>query len=756
MSGKALLFACCALVLGMAAGLRAELRPEELPSWHEAPADYLGKIQWGLRGDRKKADECPELKPFLAELPDNPAVLKITGIIPGGTGEAEGLKAGDIILYVNGGPGGGEIPSVDDLAMRVWSPGDGDGTIRDLNVHYANYYHTARDKYQDADGAGEFQAFIPDWWPQLCGILQEKNLAADLQDTLQRLVNVDTLPDCYRMPLYRYLTRNPFKIEAVADSAIGRLRWTGGAADAAGYLPPLLRAADYLRQFAEPAALADAPSMAGDFTTLDEAMDRIEAILARAGELQKQAFTAISQEEQAFVLANRERLLASFVRHHMISYEPDIQAIRDYVRLLETMAKTDYRPLYAQAALAASLASRPFLDKLVRVAGPRLGEPIIASRETPYGRIIIAGIGDNRHWDNAAVLFDLGGDDLYLNNQGASVPGAIPTAVLIDVSGNDRYDNTDNFSQGCGDFGVGLLIDCAGDDQYTGIQTVQGACFGGIGILADEGGNDTYRAIYCSQGFALFGAAILRDQAGNDRYEGHMATQAVGSTCGVGILDDLSGDDSYYCKGSHQTSYQTRGHFEGWGQGIGVGFRPYASGGVGLLADWSGRDRMEGGTFTQGGGYYYGVGMLFNGGHDDDFYLGTRYAQGFCAHQAVGIFVEEGGNDTYRSTHCVTQGLSWDETVVLFDERGGNDDYLPGDGGFSLGATAHNAICIFRDHGGRDTYGAVKPALNAGNSYHGGTCQGLFLDEGGADDAYLGRQNNAVEIEHGHNVFIDK
>ena len=34
------------------------------------------------------------------------------------------------------------------------------------------------------------------------------------------------------------------------------------------------------------------------------------------------------------------------------------------------------------------------------------------------------------------------------------------------------------------------------------------------------------------------------------------------------------------------------------------------SGGVALLYDGGGKDRYEAGNFSQGGGYYFGIGML--------------------------------------------------------------------------------------------------------------------------------------------------
>ncbi|MCL1857570.1 MAG: hypothetical protein FWF84_08060, partial [Kiritimatiellaeota bacterium] len=275
-----------------------------------------------------------------------------------------------------------------------------------------------------------------------------------------------------------------------------------------------------------------------------------------------------------------------------------------------------------------------------------------------------------------------------------------------------------------------------------------------IGALFDHEGDDIYRSIACSQAVAFFGAAILCDYAGNDRYESHQIAQAVGSVKGVAILADMGGNNSFYCKGDRQTSYGTRGHFEGWGQGVGFGVRPYASGGIGILYLGGGTNRLEAGTFAQGGGYYYGLGILYSDGDGDDTYIGTRYAQGFAAHQAAGAFIDVGGNDTYHTRYGVGHGLAWDESVSLFIDEAGDDTYTGG--GFSLGATAMNALCLFHDKGGTDRFLSCKAGLQNGNSYHGGTSLSLFLKDGAGDSVYIDRAPLTTVVEPEHAVFIDR
>jgi hypothetical protein len=273
-------------------------------------------------------------------------------------------------------------------------------------------------------------------------------------------------------------------------------------------------------------------------------------------------------------------------------------------------------------------------------------------------------------------------------------------------------------------------------------------------MLLDEMGEDSYRAHALAQGAALWGVAICADIAGCDRYESHVLSQGVGMPLGTGILCDGEGDDRYYAKGTYRSGYGTPGIYEGWSQGCGVGFRKYASGGIGILVDSKGSDRYEAGNFSQGGGYYYGWGLLGDRGGEADTYIGSRYAQGFCAHQALGTFIEGGGDDTYKSRNAVHAGLAWDECVTLFIDRGGDDEYTC-PRGFSQGASAHNSICIFVDCGGSDSYATKSgPGRAGGNSYHGGTSLSLFVDLGGQRDSYASRAQNDSVSCHPEDALI--
>lgn len=729
--------------------------------WHLRAADiqvqdFRGKLTWGIVSQKV----TPDVYPNLAEqhFESGQMLLKIVRMIPGAP-EVEDLQVGDVILSINGqradtfdigaapGSRGERLEPGDVLTLKVYQVRGENTAIVEKQCVLPRYFETEKVAYLEPEGAAEF-ADIPSLHQNLAkGLIAEAGWEEDVQDLSQRLVNIDLFQDRYRLPVFSYLVRNPFKLEAVSRGFIRRVQEAGTTPE------KLLSFSQYALSFAP--APEHARKLSFSDGDLAAHLDYIEAVLAEAARCNAAALAKLSQEDLDYIQQYRDELLDSFIAWKMLSYEPDTERIKRSLQVLRLAEQIDRDELFRQAQMAALLIAPEFLASLQQAAAGSEEKAVVAKRETPFGNILIAGKTNNIHQQDYAVIYDLGGNDQYFNNQGGSIPGKIPTAVVVDFDGNDAWESTDTLTQGAGNLGVGILLDLQGDDQYIGISNVQGAAFAGVGMLLDLSGNDTYRAMHFAQGVAFFGAGILADKQGDDRYEAHQNAQAVGFVRGVGLLTDGAGDDSYYCKGSKQTGYRTRGHYEGWGQGMGFGIRPYASGGVGILFDQSGRDRFEAGTFCQGGGYYYALGIFANAGTEDDLYIGTRYAQGFGVHQALGAFLEFGGNDVYQTRMAVAQGLAWDEAIGLFvDEQG--DDHYHGGSSFSLGAVAHNALCMFLDRQGNDRYEGVRPAAAGGNSYHGGTSLIIFIDDGQGEDQYLRRDNNSVQTEKQNSIFIDR
>ena len=722
---------------------------EELFKIKEMTPGYTGKFVWGMFTDQRQLKDLPHLKAALPQYPENHKIEVICYITPGGTGEAEGLQPGDVVLETSAYSSVTSCPG-EKITMKVWRAKE--KKLSPVTITLPQYYQIKYSPYEKPAGAAEFEKTLPPDWENYVDFLRREPIRSNLDDLRQRLTDIDSLTDAYRLPVFRYLIRNPFRIEQVsrgwADKIAAAEKWQ-----------ELLPLSKYMLDFAPAGYTAEIENWMKNHPRprIDAAVGEIVSyytqILQRCDELHKQAFSGISAEEMVFVRKYRHDALESICKYHMLSYEPDTESVRRTLKIFEILNRIDHKALFAQAQTAALLYDETLVDRLKEIYGSRGG--VLFHKDTPYGQILISGSGDDYHRRDAALLIDLGGNDIYLNNQATPVAGKINTAVIIDCAGDDYYSATDSTGQGCGDLGVGILIDQDGNDTYTGIEMVQGSAFGGVGVLFDRKGNDTYRAIRMSQAAVFFGSGMLIDRTGNDNYTLQHFGQALGSVRGIGILLDGSGNDLYTCKGNQQTSYGTRGHFDGWGQGTGFGVRPFASGGIGILLDKSGRDRYDGGTFTQGGGYYYSFGICNDRGSEPDLYWGTRYSNGFAAHQALGAFIENGGNDIYRTLHCVSLGISWDETVVLFADDHGDDTYHSGTGS-SYSAAYQNGICFFFDRSGNDCYGGTPPMPQSRNTYHLGTSLAIFIDSGSGEDKYLNRKNNTAAVEAGDGIFIDK
>ncbi len=466
------------------------------------------------------------------------------------------------------------------------------------------------------------------------------------------------------------------------------------------------------------------------------------------------AYASFSKKEKRFLLKHRLKLMNTFGDFTYIESGADKESfviIRkiislgreiDQVRLIEAVKYTFDFIQETEDQVFAWMAAHPNTILM----------------ETTWGTIGFGSSGPDR-WDNLELkfIYDPGGDDIYVCGAGTAKSFDQPFSWIIDIKGDDRYMSTSNGAQGCGRPGIGILVDRKGNDSYTAKREAQGSGFFGAGILIDESGDDTFRASEFSQGSGMFGIGILKESKGNDRYDATILSQGVGFPKGIGILIEQQGNDKVYCSGKKPSSYKTNGLFEGWSQGCGKGFRGLASGGIGVVADGSGRDTYEAGNFSQGGGYYFGMGIFRAAGNENDSYLGSRYAQGFSAHQAAGLFIEDGGSDSYFTNIGVMAGVAWDQSLSVFvDEKG--DDIYNGGTFFSLGSSAHNGMALFLDRAGTDSYLFEDSPGKAGpNDYHGGSSFSFFIDKGPEKDIYNGKkEKNNVEIHRPeHGIFRD-
>lgn len=401
--------------------------------------------------------------------------------------------------------------------------------------------------------------------------------------------------------------------------------------------------------------------------------------------------------------------------------------------------------------------------------------------DTPLGRISLHGVEDDTYAAGIGYLLilDIGGSDTYRTG-GCTSDLACPVSLLVDVAGDDRYIERPQMDSsgvagfpsrnsatctpafGVGILGYGMLLDMAGNDTYRAIGNTQGCGIFGVGLLADMAGDDRYDCHTLGQGAALSGTGVLIDGGGADLYQCFAMSQGYGGTKGAGLLADFGAQNDRYEANDTEIDFpspQTAQHNANLAQGFGNGLRAdytdghSLAGGVGVLMDEGGDNVFRCGLFGQGGGYWYGLGMLL-AGTGSDTYDGVWYVQGAAAHFAVGVLADEGGDDLYRATMNMAQGAGHDFSVGFLIDRAGNDRYEAPN--LSLGGGNANGMGFFWDRAGDDTY-SVRPSTTLGRSSIEASGRnsvrernltlGLFLDTGGSDTYpadIKGPANNAL------------
>jgi hypothetical protein len=320
-------------------------------------------------------------------------------------------------------------------------------------------------------------------------------------------------------------------------------------------------------------------------------------------------------------------------------------------------------------------------------------EPPVSLDVWPILRIE-TGKADDTYLYDYVLSVDVAGNDTYANNAGSNVfdvkwgPGPPATNV-----GPSRGCQTalNGFRAGDCILTASALLDMSGDDTYGVFQTpdVDAAC------TKDQVVRRTSTA-----GSGLAGVGILRDVSGNDHYNGKSAAQGSGHIFGIGVLSDGAGDDSYLAVRNSQ------------------GFA--LLGGFGLLHDESGDDVYDyympqpidplkpNLNETPGAG-----GVVDDVGNCDKIPRFLQGAGNFA--QGLGVLIDDQGDDYYRGALVPT----------FISSIGGG--YPAG----SLGFGAMEAMGVFRDRGGKDTYVGV-PERDNGVTLDPGqpsTGTGSFTDE---------------------------
>ncbi|MFH1349377.1 MAG: HEAT repeat domain-containing protein [Pseudomonadota bacterium] len=371
------------------------------------------------------------------------------------------------------------------------------------------------------------------------------------------------------------------------------------------------------------------------------------------------------------------------------------------------------------------------------------------SISTSLGLVEIGGTGSDIHKAEAALIIDLGGNDLYMGRVASGAHGKC--AIVLDLSGDDLYLGED-LTQGSGFWGVGLLMDISGNDLYRAGNGSQGAGLFGIGLLIDEGGHDGYMGEKFVQAASSWGWAGLIDLAGEDTYQCQSSGQAYSEVLGIACLCDLNGNDKYL-SGSRSPDPREPDMNQSFSQGFAMGMRNSAAGGFALLADKSGNDIYQCQYFGQGASYWMGIGILYDESGKDT-YMARRYAQGAGIHYSLGLFLDVEGNDQI-SSWGVSQGCGHDYGIGILINHAGDDTYVSN--WLSMGASEANGVGIFVDNLGNDGYEtntgmAVSRLVEARRA--GGV--GLFLDAGGEDRYSNNGANNSAWGPNRWAIGIDR
>lgn len=574
------------------------------------------------------------------------------------------------------------------------------------------------------------------WQPVVDEVVNRYKISEEFNDLRRRLQNIESGDDGTRLPAVAEVHRNPYFLEYYGRNLVESFpREDRKVSD---YFPTLSMfltgnynpRPDRFYASLPTITLTGSHPQAIDETYFKQWFEiQMSMLIAQILE----AYADLTEEERLFFIEHRYDLTDAFALGIYIQSDEDQKRFERNLKLLDICKKIDIDKL----AVAAACISDFLQMNETRIFSWMLANPDVREIETKWGKIGF-GTEQRERWTKSdyKYIFDPGGNDFYANGTGAAKSFNQPVSWIIDRDGDDAYQATEDGSIACGNPGIGIIIDNDGDDTYIGHRWSQGTGYAGVGILIDRDGDDEYVGTEYNQGAGLFGFGLLYDRKGNDMYRASVYGQGFGLTHGLGCLYDGSGNDYGFCTGKHPTNYGDAGIFDAWSQGCGMGFRSIASGGIGLVIDNDGRDKWQAGNFSQGGGYYYGLGIFAANGGDDDEYIASRYGQGFCAHQAAGLFIDDGGDDYYTTRQGVVTGLAWDECVTVFVDEDGDDHYMGGTG-FSHGASAHNSFCVFIDYEGEDYYDYKPgPARAGGNDYHGGFSFSLFLDLDDDQDTY--------------------
>jgi hypothetical protein len=324
-------------------------------------------------------------------------------------------------------------------------------------------------------------------------------------------------------------------------------------------------------------------------------------------------------------------------------------------------------------------------------------EGILYAAQTPFGLVLVGGPSDNIYpAGDIFLLIDLGGNDTYFFDE-MFMPrskGGKPSycSTILDCGGNDFYTGEAGMVA-AGVLGYRTIVDTEGDDRYACRQMGLAAGIMGAGILIDADGSDHYTAEDFSLGAGAFGIGILMDGGGDDRYKGARMCQGFSGPSGMGCLVEDAGDDLYAC-----SVPETEGLC--FAQGCFAGFHSGNLGGMALLLDLAGDDIYRCGSTGQGTAVGPGFGMILDA-QGYDFYSGLDRCQGVGIKGGIGLIRDLKGNDHYLARD-LSQGMGDEDSLGLLMDDQGDDRYSASK--VSQGKNQANGTGMLYDREGKDRF----------------------------------------------------
>lgn len=717
---------------------------------------------------------------LLPGVPSGARPVRVWHVMPHWSADRAGMLAGDLIVTLNGKPIGDSAYQYDDylnVTFRELRPGEAaqfeivrNGVFSRLSVPAIAAVRAPLPVPPDPPGLGPVRA--GSWLAKSIATLGLIERAQVIQKQLCIVADQDfctvpftARPSPWRLNAVTYLHHNPTRVGAYSrwlDAEMWRQSDAHGLLGAVAHagrtlgveLPPGLELPErpnaraefdrYLVTIGAHLGRAYAP-VRRDLDTLCRSLARLlDPVVSWEVELDT---TTDQKRRRELRFASEKRLSGLFASADAI----DRAALTQAGIMLAALTDTAWVRAFASKLRSDGLASAG------RVAG--VEGDVVAQWQTPQGLCVVGGPGANRYTGDFAVVFDLGGDDVY------ALPAVRPGAFryLADLGGDDVYRSSEA-GQGSGIGACDVLVDLAGNDTYRSVSWSQGAGVLGIGVLADFSGDDLYDARWCSQGSAFLGIGLLYDQAGADRYGADVYSQAFGYARGFGALLDCAGNDSYRAGWKHPDSrVPNRAHLA-MSQGFGYGMRPWTTGvgtdgGIGLLSDRAGDDLYASDFFSQGGSYWYALGVLHDAAGADRYTAG-QYSQGSGIHLSFGALLDDSGDDMYDAYAGLEQGNAHDWSAGCLEDAAGNDTYRGSSS--SQGSALNVSFAWLLDAAGDDQYYArlsdtvhSQGGGNANRLRRGGSL-GMLIDLGGGDDYYVEPRAEAGRpVVKGNGILFD-